>query len=53
MFIGGLKLNANGFVTVDTYAFQFALLLAGGLMITVSILGEVSLWLLDPRVRQD
>jgi ABC-type dipeptide/oligopeptide/nickel transport system permease component len=53
MFIGGLKLDASGFVTVDTNAYQFALLLAGGLMITASILGEVSLWLLDPRVRQD
>ena len=53
MFIGGLKLNADAFLPIDINAFQFALLLAGGLMITVSILGEVTLWLLDPRVRPD
>lgn len=53
MFIGALRLNVDAFVPVDTYAFQFALLLAGGLMITASILGELSLWFLDPRVRAD
>jgi peptide/nickel transport system permease protein len=53
MFIGGLKLNADAFLPVDINAFQFALLLAGGLMITASILGELSLWLLDPRGRTD
>ena len=53
MFIGGLRLNVEAFVPIDTYAFQFALLLAGGLMIMVAIAGEVSLWLLDPRVRPD
>jgi hypothetical protein len=31
----------------------FALLLAGGLMIMVSILGEMMLWVLDPRTRPD
>jgi peptide/nickel transport system permease protein len=53
MFIGGLRLNVDAFVPIDINAFQLALLLAGGLMITASILGEVSLWLLDPRGRPD
>jgi ABC-type dipeptide/oligopeptide/nickel transport system permease component len=51
LFINDLKLNADGFVPVDTYALQLALLLGGGLMITASILGEVALWILDPRAR--
>lgn len=53
LFIGDLRLNADGFVPVDTYALQVALLLAGALMLTASILGEVTLWLLDPRARPD
>ena len=53
MFIGGLKLDADAFLPIDINAYQFALLLAGGLMITASILGEFSLWLLDPRGRTD
>jgi peptide/nickel transport system permease protein len=53
MFIGGLKLNADAFLPIDINAYQFALLLAGGLMITASIVGEMSLWLLDPRTRPD
>jgi ABC-type dipeptide/oligopeptide/nickel transport system permease component len=53
LFINALKLNADGFVPVDTYALVFALLLAGGLMILVSILGEMLLWVLDPRTRPD
>jgi peptide/nickel transport system permease protein len=53
LFINALKLNADGFVPVDTYALVFALLLAGGLMIMVSILGEMMLWVLDPRTRPD
>ena len=53
LFINSLKLNVDGFVPVDTYALVFALLLGGGLMLTVSVLGEVALWLLDPRTRPD
>jgi ABC-type dipeptide/oligopeptide/nickel transport system permease component len=53
LFVGDLKLNVDAFVPVDTYALQFALLLGGALMITVSILGEVAVWLLDPRTRPD
>ena len=41
LFINSLQLNADGFVPVDTYALVFALLLAAGLMIMVSILGEI------------
>jgi peptide/nickel transport system permease protein len=53
LFINSLKLNADGFVPVDTYALVFALLLGGGLMLMVSILGEAALWMLDPRTRPD
>ena len=53
LFIDALKLNVDGFVPVDTYALVFAVLLGGGLMLAVSILGEVTLWLLDPRTRPD
>ena len=52
-FIGALKLNVDAFVPVDTNAMQFALLLGGGLMILTSVLGEMSLWVLDPRTRPD
>jgi peptide/nickel transport system permease protein len=52
-FIGALKLNIDAFVPVDTNALQFALLLGGALMITASIVGEVAVWLLDPRTRPD
>lgn len=53
LFINSLKLNVDGFVPVDTYALLFAVLLGGGLMLTVSMLGEVALWLLDPRTRPE
>lgn len=52
-FINALKLNVDAFAPVDTNAMQFILLLGGGLMITCSILGEVALWMLDPRSRPD
>jgi peptide/nickel transport system permease protein len=53
LFINDLKLNIDAFAPVDTYAVQFALLLGGALMLTASVLGEVALWLLDPRTRPD
>lgn len=53
LFIGALKLNADGFVPVDTYALVFAVLLGGALMITASIVGEMTLWFLDPRTRPE
>jgi ABC-type dipeptide/oligopeptide/nickel transport system permease component len=52
-FIGSLHLDAGGFVPVDTNSEQLLLLLGGGLMILASVLGEVSLWFLDPRTRPD
>jgi peptide/nickel transport system permease protein len=51
LFIGALRLSADGFVPVDTYAIQFALLLGGGLMLVASVLGEAAVWALDPRTR--
>ena len=53
LFINDLKLNVDAFVPVDTYALQLILLLGGALMITASIVGEVALWVLDPRSRPD
>ena len=53
LFIDALSLGADGVVPVDTYALQLALLLAGGLILLASVLGEATLWLLDPRTRPD
>jgi peptide/nickel transport system permease protein len=53
LFINALRLNVDGFVPVDTYALQLSLLLGGCLMITASVVGEATLWLLDPRTRPD
>ncbi len=50
-FIGSLNLSVDAFAPVDTNAEQLLLLLGGGLMIVVSILGEMSVWFLDPRTR--
>lgn len=53
LFIDALKLNVDAFDPVDTYLMQLALLFGGVLMITISVLGEITLWLLDPRARPD
>lgn len=52
-FISSLKLGADALVPVDTYAIQFAFLLGAAIMLAASVLSEVSLTLLDPRVRAD
>lgn len=51
LFISLLPYSADGAPPVDTYALQFVLLLAGAFMLATSVLGEVGLWLLDPRTR--
>ena len=53
LFIGLLQLNLDGIPQVDTYALQFALLLGAVVMLTASVLSEVVLALLDPRMRTD
>ncbi len=53
LFIGLLQLNADALVPVDTYALVFILLLGAVFMFTVSILGEVAIALLDPRIRME
>ena len=53
LFIGLLQLNADANAPVDTYELQLALLFAAGVMLAASILGEVLLALLDPRMRPD
>ena len=52
-FISALALNVDAFVSVDTYALQLTVLLGGALVLTASVLGEMALWLLDPRARPD
>jgi peptide/nickel transport system permease protein len=52
-FISALALNVDAYVSVDTYALQLTLLLGGALILTASVLGEITLWLLDPRARPD
>ncbi len=53
LFIGLLQLNADANVPVDTYELQLALLFAAGVMLAASMLGEILLALLDPRMRPD
>jgi ABC-type dipeptide/oligopeptide/nickel transport system permease component len=48
-----LALNADALTPVDTYAIQFALLIAAAIMLAASMLGEVILVLLDPRAKFD
>jgi peptide/nickel transport system permease protein len=53
LFIGLLQLSADGVVPVDTYELQLTLLLAACVMLAASMLGEILLVALDPRVRPD
>ncbi len=53
LFIGLLQLDLDGLPAVDTYALMFALLLGAVVMLTFSVVSEVALGLLDPRVRTD
>ena len=49
LFVGVLNWNSNVPV-VDTYAAQLLLLIGGALVIAVSVLGELAVGLIDPRV---
>jgi peptide/nickel transport system permease protein len=51
LFINLLQLSAEGNVPVDSYALQLILLLGAAFILTISILSEVTLALLDPRTR--
>lgn len=53
LFITTLHLSAEANVPVDTYELQLALLIAACVMLAASMLGEVLLAVLDPRVRPD
>jgi peptide/nickel transport system permease protein len=53
LFIGLLELNVDGIPQVDTYALVFALLIGAGVILIVSVLSEIALALLDPRMRTD
>ncbi len=53
LFISTLKLSADADVPVDTYELQLALLFAACVMLTASMLGEILLAVLDPRMRPD
>jgi peptide/nickel transport system permease protein len=41
----------QGFAPIDTYSVQLVLLLAGGLVVLSSLVSEIAVSLLDPRVR--
>ena len=53
LFLALLPYNLDGIVPVDTYALMLLLLIGAAVMLTASLLGEVAVALLDPRVRPD
>jgi len=53
LFIGLLQLNVDALPALDTYAMVFALLLGALVLLIFSLLSEVALGLLDPRLRTD
>ena len=53
LFISLLPYGVDGVVQVDTYALMVLFLLSAVMMFTASMLGEVAVALLDPRMRLD
>jgi peptide/nickel transport system permease protein len=53
LFIDLLQVTVDGIIAIDTYALQLTLLCGAGLMLLVSLLGDVALAALDPRMRSD
>jgi ABC-type dipeptide/oligopeptide/nickel transport system permease component len=53
LFLELLPYNVDGIIQVDIYALVLLLLVSAGVMLTASILGEVAVALLDPRIRTD
>jgi peptide/nickel transport system permease protein len=52
LFVRVLNVN-SGAPILDTYAMQLLLLIGGALVLTASVLGELAVGLLDPRVNLD
>ena len=53
LFVNLIKVNVDGLVDIDTYALVVTLLFSAVLMLFVSILGDVAVMMLDPRIRSD
>lgn len=53
LFITLLPYNVDGIIQVDTYALMVLFLVSAVVMFTASMLGEVVVALLDPRIRLD
>jgi peptide/nickel transport system permease protein len=53
LFVNLIKVNVDGLVNIDTYALVVTLLFSAVLMLFVSILGDVAVMMLDPRIRAD
>jgi ABC-type dipeptide/oligopeptide/nickel transport system permease component len=53
LFLSLLPYNVDGIVAVDTYALQFLFILGAAVMLVASVLGEIVVGLLDPRMRFD
>ncbi len=53
LFLTLLPYNVDGIIQVDTYAMMLLLLISAAVMLAASVLSEVVVALLDPRVRID
>jgi peptide/nickel transport system permease protein len=53
LFLNLLQLQIDGIPSVDVYALEVALLLGAAFMLTISLVSEIALALLDPRIRTD
>jgi ABC-type dipeptide/oligopeptide/nickel transport system permease component len=48
-----LPYNVDGIIQIDAYALMLLLLIGAAVMLAASLLGEVAVALLDPRMRSD
>jgi peptide/nickel transport system permease protein len=53
LFVSLIQVTVDGIVNIDTYALVVTLLFSAVLMLFVSILGDVAVMMLDPRIRAD
>ena len=53
LFLTLLPYNVDGIIQIDAYALMLLLLIGAAVMLAASLLGEVTVALLDPRMRSD
>jgi peptide/nickel transport system permease protein len=53
LFLTLLPYNVDGIIQIDAYALMLLLLIGAAVMLAASLLGEVAVALLDPRMRSD